>query len=132
MSVFFCGGGCSLRWHQGLGLLHHLLQKLLHHVSQGLHLSLQVFGQGLDLRVEVVRQGPDVLLDVGDERLDLLLQLGGLSLDLLHQRLDPGPAVLHVGPTAKGQRKKSVKAAKKKHSPTKMAACALIFDSLGV
>lgn len=83
---------------QGLGLVHHLLEEVLHHVGQRLDLGVEVVGQGPDLSVEVVGQGLDLILNVGDEGLDLLLQLGGLDLDLLNQRLDLGPAVLHVSP----------------------------------
>lgn len=83
---------------QGLGLFHHLLEELLHHVGQRLDLGVEVVGQRLDLGVQVLSQGLDLILNVGDEGLDLLLQLGGLGLDPFDQRLDLGPAVLHVSP----------------------------------
>lgn len=84
---------CLLGGQQGFGLVHHLLEKLLHHVGERLDLLVEVVGQRLDVAVEVVGQRSDVLLDVGDVGFDLLLQLGGLGLDLLHQRLDLSPAV---------------------------------------
>lgn len=85
-----------LRGEQSLGLIHHLLEELLHHVGQRLDLGVEAVSQRFHLGVEVLSQGLDLILNVGDEGLDLLLQLGGLSLDLVNQRLDPGPAVLHV------------------------------------
>lgn len=87
-----------LRGEQGLGLIHHLLEELLHHVGQRLDLGVEVVGQRPDLSVEVIGQGLHLILNVGDEGLDLLLQLGGLGLELLNQRQDLGPAVLHVSP----------------------------------
>lgn len=88
--------------HQGFGLVHHLLEELLHHVGQRLHLGVDVVGQGLHLSLEVVGHGLDLILDVGDEGPDLLLQLGGLRLNLVNQGQDLGSAVLHVGPVEGG------------------------------
>lgn len=80
----------------GLGLLHELLEEVL-------HLGLNGVGQGPELGLHGLGQGLQLLLHVGGQGLDL-------GLDLLSQGLQLGLAILKVGPGVGRRRRRGSKA----------------------